>query len=123
MQRLFCRFQHDPAMPVHDGLGVAGGARRVDDPQRMFERHLTAVQRRRAVGQRGEIDPSIRQRMGHRHHDAPCDRWQPLADLLDHSAAVHRLAGVGIAVLRDQHLGFDLGKPVQNSHMAHIGRT
>ena len=38
---------HDAAVAVHDRLGHAGGAGRIDDPQRMVERHATAARSRR----------------------------------------------------------------------------
>ena len=104
-------FQQDAAVPVDDRLGQAGGAGRVQDPQRVLERHLLIAE----VGSRDRgwsrvADP------GHRPRDPAAAGPVQVGHVDDvcrlSGVALAELAGAGtstsrrsVAVRGDQHPG------------------
>jgi len=105
---------------VHDRLGVAGGARGIDDPERVLEGHRH--RRGRRAGEFGPVVPALGEAEEAGHHQPVLKAGQAARDALDLGAAVDRLAGQRVAVLRDQYLGFDLAEAVQHRRRPHVGR-
>ncbi|MCY1358530.1 hypothetical protein D9M69_450670 [compost metagenome] len=131
------RDDHGAAVAVHDGLGQAGGAAAVDDPQRVIEGQpqwletgggrvvargggaergaglggfQRAVHRGRVIGQVGVQD--------HVTH-----RGQGGAQFGHHAQAVEILHAVGHAVAGDQRHRFDLLEAVEHGVGPHVGRA
>ena len=123
MQRLLGPLQQHAPMPMHDRLGIARGPRGIDDPNRMRKRHRDEGGHLRRRLHHGPIGPAFGQIEQRRHHHPMRQRGQTRRDPLQHRAPVHPLARMDIAILRDQHLGFDLPETVQYRHMPHIRRT
>ena len=113
----------DPAVPVHDGLGLAGGARGEQHAQRVVERHGVVARLGRGVEQ---LRP--RERVGHGAravgdlHDVAHGR-QRRAQGGDLGGAVDRLVAVDVAADGEQHGGLDLGEAVDDAARAELGRA
>ena len=114
-------------MAVHDRLGHAGGARRVDHPQRVVERHLGEFQRtRRGHGFRPRhrlrklrnVDGFIK--IGNQQQ--LLDRRQVREDFAHDIAAVEVTAAIAVTVDRQHHARLDLAEAVDHRHMPHVGR-
>ena len=125
--------QQRSARAVHDALGHAGRARRVQDVQRGFERQALVGDRRGREG-RDEIVPADRvrdvgdtaRRTGHlaqvgRHHHA-LDGRQALDDRGELVEDRLRLAVVPVAIDGKEHLGLDLPEAVEHALHAEIRR-
>ena len=131
------RQRHDDgaAVAVHDGLGQAGGAAAVDDPQRVVEgqpqrlesAHFGVVSGHGgAEGGAGlgrlhglvHLGRVLRQ-VGVQHHVAHAG--QGGAQFGHHAQAVVVLAAVGDAVAGDQRHRFDLFEAVEHRVGAHVG--
>ena len=123
MQSLFAGLQKHPAMAVHDRLGIAGGARGIDHPERMIEGHLHERERRVLPDQVRPGHGPLRHRLGHRHAHLVLQRRQAGDDLGQCVRPVDGPAGMDISVLGDQQLRFDLPEPVEDGDLAHVGRA
>ena len=127
--------EHDAAVPVHDRLGQSGGSRRIQDPERVVERHLVELRPQPAAARGSGSAP----RLDHASHGVTgtgsASAAQPVADVVDRdhdwpgrasAAAIaatsgrrsNALAVVDVAVDRDQHLRRDLGEPVDHGASA-----
>ncbi|MNS76040.1 hypothetical protein D3C72_1095760 [compost metagenome] len=121
--------QQDAALSVHDGLGQAGGAARIDDPDRVVEGQPLGLEGCDfGVVARDGLLPFdvVRHRVrskGRLHEQQLLHARQLAAQLLQHGAAVQRLAAVVHAVDRDQQRGFDLAEAVGHGGRAHVGRA
>ncbi len=121
--------EDDAALAVHDGLGQAGGAARVDDPDRMVEGQRFGFEGRDlgvvARGGPGPVDVvrHLARGVGRGHEQQPPHARQLVAQFLQHGAAVERLAAVVHAVDRDQQGGLDLAEAVGHGGRAHVGRA
>ncbi len=121
--------QHHAAMAVDDGLGQAGGAAGVDDPQRVVEGQPFGLEGRRGrvVARRdlavvgGIGQPRLQIQVGHKDH--MLHAGQACAQLRQHGHAVDIAPGVVHAIDGDQRLGRDLAKAVQHRVGAHVGRA
>ena len=131
--------QQRAAGAVHDRLGHAGGARRVQHVDRMIERQLGERQRLRRVhevvgivdrsGQRRrerrrrfrEAERSRRGRRRHQHN--PLDARKARRDLPHFGGIVEPLAARAVAGRGDQHLGRDLAEAVEHAIDAEIRRA
>lgn len=120
-------FQQDAAVAVHDRLGQPGGARGVENVQRVVERHRR--ERQRLVGRRGQLGPAQRAVLRRRLRvevgdaDGVPQRRQGGPDRCDLGAPVHRLVAVAVAVHGDQHCRLDLLPPVGDAAGAELGRA
>ena len=123
------RHQHRTAVAVHDGLGQAGGAAGVDDPQRVVKRQPHGLESHRfSVISGGSASPACPSSYRNRsiqiaEQHRVLHAGQVLAQLGQHGAAVVVAAAVGHAVHTDQHLGLDLPKAVEHRVRAHVGRA
>jgi len=120
--------EDDAALPVHDALGQAGGARRIEYPQRMVEGDAGEFEvlrgHRQCVAPGDPITvilPSLRVQVGH-DHDMLQAR-QRIHQVADDGAAVEILAAVAVAVDREDHLRLDLAEAVDHALRAEVGRT
>ena len=124
------RHDHRAAVTVDDGLGQAGGAAGIHNPQRVVKRQPQGHKGgHRCVVPRG----GVRHRRGVGHgpravqvtqavvHDEVPHAGQCGAQLLHYGAAVQVAPGVAHAVHRNQDLGFDLSKAVEHRCRAHVG--
>ena len=117
------------AMAMHDGLGHAGGAGGIQDPQGMVERQLLEPDGlrpgRRMVQQRlprhGAFQRGVLVQVRQQH--GMFQRRQRLAQGAHHIHAVEVAAAVTVAIDRQQELGVDLAEAVQHAGMAHVGRA
>ncbi len=118
----------DAAMAMHDRLGHAGGAGRIDDPQRMVERHR--LDRQRHVV-RQHLLPGMGAHAGGRRRIA-ADLWNEHEigqrgeggdQVCHHRGAVVDLAAIAVAIDCYQHLGPDLAEAVDHRHLAHVRRA
>ena len=66
--------------------------------------------------------PGIGRIVEKRDQDGALERRQPSRDLRHLGADVESLAGIAVAIDRDEHLGCDLAKPVEHAGGAEIGR-
>ena len=120
--------EHDAAVAVHDRLGQAGGARGVDDPQRMVERHRLEGERRRGSA-RSSAQPiavgprALRGGAEARDPHGGAQPGQAGGDLPHHLDPVEDLAVVAVAVDRDEHLRLDLAEPVDHARRAEVRRA
>ncbi len=129
LQRMaFQGFQQGAAVAVHDRLRHAGGAGRIQDPQRMVERQLFEADslRRPSRPQQAVPQHRIRQRglriqVGQQHR--MLQRRQFGAHRLQHRQPVEVLAAVAVAVDRDQQFRIDLAEAVEHAGAAHVGRA
>ena len=119
-------------MSMHDGLGQAGRAAGVDNPQGMVERQPQRLEgpccrivARNRLGE-GHMDqcrvgPAQRAQMV--EHQQMTHRRQRRAQLRHHRQPVLVPTTVGHAVTGDQHRGFDLAEAVEHGVAPHVGRT
>jgi len=113
---------------MDDRLGHAGGAGRVDDPERMVERYRLDAQR---LVMRQHLRPVVAaDRAGYvdfaadgRNQHEVGQRGQGGDEIGDHRRAVVGLAAVAVAVDGNQHLGRNLPKAVDHGHLAHVRRA
>jgi hypothetical protein len=120
--------EQDPAVALDDRLGKAGGARGIEDPEGVVERHRLefgigsgtgafdlrprdAVREARGVGVRVEV----------RHEDGVLQRGHLALESRDHVHTVEVLAAVAVAVGGEQDLGLDLGEAVHHRPGAEVG--
>ena len=125
------------AMAVHDGLGHAGRAAGVHDPQRVVERQPQRLERvhsrivaggdlgqvhtrRRGVQRSAHLGGRLRQ-VGVQDH--VLQRGQRGAHLGHNREPVEIAAAVGHAIAGDQDLGLDLPETIEHGVGAHVGRT
>ncbi len=113
--RLLQVLEQDPALPLHDRLWQPRRARRVEDPQRVVERHLLERQLIRL----GQLPLATRQV---RHRDRVLQGRDRLAKLRDLLRAVEVLAVVAVPVDRQQHLRLDLLEAVDHRRRTELGR-
>ena len=117
-------------MAVDDALGQAGGARGVEDPQRVVEGdgfedqlRLSGCGALRTGDSLGPAD-TLRARRALRElvvdPDGVLDRRQRIAGLHALGAAVDALAAVAVAVDADEDLRLDLREPVQDALRAEV---
>jgi hypothetical protein len=111
-------FDGDAAVPVHDRLGQAGGARREQDVQRLVEGDAGELQRAgfgHEVGPgRGPVDRGgALVEVG--QPDDGAHAGQASADRLDLRSSVDRLGAVLVAVDGQQERGLDLLPPVDDA--------
>jgi hypothetical protein len=130
---IFSMFEHDAAMAVHDGLGQAGGAAGIDDPQRVVEGQPVGREAGRRVACSSASKPVRRVRggefafvggrvqVGQQHQVAHAG--QAGQHLAQHGAAVVRAAAVELAVDGDQHHRRDLAEAVEHRHRPHVGAS
>ena len=133
-QMLLEVLQQRAARAVHDAFRRAGGARRVQDVDRMVERQARILDRAGRV-RRKEVVPADgaanRRHAGDRparafeirHHDHPLHRWQLGNDLRNLVDDRQCLAVVPVAVDGHQHARLDLAEPVEHAAHAEIGRA
>ena len=127
-------FQHDPAVPVHDRLGQAGGARGVQHPQRVVERDVgvlrfagglvTGVRSAELVPVQDRDVPEAAGgavQGGGQHHGGQAG--QRGRDLPHHVVPAVLLAVVVVAGHRDQHGRLDLGEPVDHAGRPEVRRA
>ncbi len=117
--------------PVHQALGQAGGARRIQDVQRMVERQPREGQRRRRFGRAHVVAPrdAARQARGvhggvlarHQHH--ALDFRNARGDLADPRQAVDTRSCIAVRRRGQQHAGPDLPEPVEHAGHAEVGRA
>ena len=119
-------------MAVHDRLGQAGGAARIDDPERMVEGKPARRQRRRRRDQRIEVvrgasGRSEPLRVGTRVEVAPkhdVTQGRQVGQQLDkHRHPVVCNAAVRIAVAGEEQHGLDLAEAVEHGERPHVGRA
>jgi len=126
-QQVAQHHQHRAAVAVNDGLGQAGGAAGIDDPDRMVERHPLRFEGGSCsvVARGGLVEPGIGLHRAAQaaQADQVLHRRQPRAQLGDHFRAVVGLVGVAHAVAGDQHLGLDLAEAVEHRVRAHVRRA
>ena len=122
--------EHDPAVAVHDRLGQARGARGVDHPERMVERHLLELGLALAGGQvlpaREPPGAGGSHRAGRAdqvHHDHRGQARQGGHHVVDHLGPGELLASVPVAVAGDEHGRLDLREPVDDAAGAEVGRA
>ncbi len=126
MQYVFLEvLQQRAAGTVDDAFRRAGGARRVEDVERMIERQLLEFDVRRiaavvairdGVSNPGQVGV-LRQR---RNNDDFLDTGQRICDSGRDRKPVERLAGISIAVGAEEQTGLDLPKAIQHSMLAEI---
>ena len=124
---------HGAAMAVHDGLGQAGGAARIHNPQRVVKGqphrlkglHLGVIPRGDGRHLHAAAHIAVGQVQGAQVvvNDDVLHAGQSITQLLHHTHAVKVASAVAHAVHRDQHLGFDLFETVKHRVGAHVGRT
>ena len=122
--------EHDPAVAVHDRLGQARGARGVDHPERMVERHLLELGLALTGGQvlparepRGAGGSHRAGRADQVHHDHRGQARQGGHHIVDHLGPGELLASVPVAVPGDEHGRLDLREPVDDAAGAEVGRA
>ena len=123
------RHQHAAAVAVHDGLGQAGGAAGIDDPQRVVKRQPHRFKRCGFSIISGcsacpACATSYRNRsiqIAQQQH--MLQTGQPGTQLGQHAGAVVVAPAVAHAVHADEHLGFDLAEAVEHRVRAHVGRA
>ena len=121
------RHQNHAAVAVHDGLGQAGGAAGVDDPQRVVERQpqrLEGCDFGIVSGGSACVACAISYcfrsiQVVHQQH--VLYRGQGCAQLGQHVHAVDVAPAVGHAIGCNQHLGRNLAKAVEHGVRAHVG--
>lgn len=117
-------FEQDAALGLDDGLGQAGGAGGVQDPQRMVERDLFE-DRFGVVG--GQVRPVQGAFGGGGAEQGDVDDGAQGgkfgAEFGDGVAAVVLLAAVAVAADGEQDDGFDLLEAVQHAAGAEVGGT
>lgn len=115
-------FEQDAALGLDDGLGQAGGAGGVEDPERVLEGGL--LEDRLGVG-RGEGRPGecAFGRVGAQQRDVDdgAQGGQFAAEFGDGLGAVVFLAAVAVAVDGEQDDGFDLLEAVEDAAGAEVG--
>ena len=120
-------------MAVHDRFGQAGGATRIDHPQRMIKRQpkrleglslciILACSPREICLTSYCFNSVCGQPQVALHNQMP-HRGQGRTQLDQHRATVQFAPAVGDAVAGDQHLGFDLLEAVQHRVAAHVRRA
>ena len=121
--------EQDTAMAMHDRLRHAGGAARVDDPQRLVEGQplrLEAVLRFRVghhrLAQVGVVRGVSLAETGAVEHNCREVGKRP-AQGLDNFRAVDAAPGVENAVRRDQDLRVNLFEAVDDRRRAHVRRA
>ena len=128
-QQLLQVLEQGAAGAVHDRLGHAGRARRIQNVDRVVERQLSERDRRGIVHHKVVVQHRAAERAGHRrrleerHHDHALQARQAGHDLGELGAHVDRLAVITVAVDRDQHLGLDLAEAVDHPLDAEVGRA
>ena len=116
-------------MVVHQGLGHAGGAAGIHNPQGVVKRQPQGFKGGHGVVVAGHGAGPIggtRQGVGGVQHAAQngvAHAGQGIAQLRQHADARMVFAAIGDAVATDQHGGGDLGKAVEHGVGAHVGRT
>ena len=129
MQRVLLQLlQQGAAGAMHDALGHAGRAGRVEDEGRVIERQLLERERRRAIAEVGEhhgvvdrVERGLLVHVGH-EHDA-LDARDLFLDRAHGRHAIERLARVAIAVGGEQHLRRDLTEAIEHAARAEVRRT
>jgi hypothetical protein len=117
-----------PARAVHDALGRAGGARRVEDVERVVEGQTLPgdgvgrvagehVAEPDSVGDGRRVLPGV----GHDHE--ALDARQLLTDLTDARQRVEEATAVAVAIRDEQHLRPDLAEAVQDALYPEVGRA
>ena len=114
-------------MVVHQGLGHAGGAAGIHNPQRVVKRqpqgfkggHGGVIARHDARPIGGAWQAVVGAQ--HAAQDGVAHAGQGVAQLRDHADARMVFAAIGDAIATDQHGGGDLGKPVEHGVGAHVG--
>ena len=117
-------------MPVHDRLREARRPRRVEDPERVVERHLRERQLL-VSGPCEELVPAERVpepadlRLGREvaEHDGVLERRHRLLEGAHDAEPVVIAAAVPVAVDGEEHTGLDLGEPVDDAPGAEIRRA
>ena len=108
--------EQDPALALHDRLGQARRAGRVEHPERVVERHLLELE---VIGPLEAVLPAGAVEVAEPH--------DPAADLgrdpLDRLAAVEVAPVVAVAVHGEQHLRLDLREAVDHRAGAEVGRA
>ena len=118
-QRLLV-LEDDPAVPVHDALRQPGGARGVQHPERVVERHRLVGQLAAGAGELLPRDTTF-DRLA--DDDRGAQRRELLAQRRDRGTDVETLAAVDVPVDGEQHGGLDLGEPVVHGAGAEIRRA
>ena len=125
-------FQQDPAVPVHDRLGQAGGAGGEQDPQRVVERHLLEPEtggrdRRMVEGGRPAHRPRDRRLQPSRLQvgqvDDVLEAVQGVDDLAQLGGAREVGTRVPVAVRAEQDLRGQLAEPVDHPAPAEVRRA
>ena len=127
-QQLLQMLEQGAAGAVHDRLGHAGGAGRVQNVDRVIERQLgerdrPGVRHHEVVVEDRIERPRRGRRLEERRHDHPLQAGQAGRDLGELGAHVDRLAVIAVAVDGDQDLGLDLAEPVEHALDAEVGRA
>ena len=124
--------EHHPAVAVDDRLRQAGGAARIDDPERVVERQpgrrerrvvgdqrVEVVRRARRPGERADVGLGVEVAQQHRVAHAR----QLVDQAAQHRQAVGGDAAVDVAVDADHDLGLDLAEAVEDRQRPHVGRA
>ena len=118
--------EQDAAVPVDDRLRQPGRARRVEDEERVIERHRLEAQVALVRGQlvpghrvvdAGRIGPEVGE------DDGRGEARERRADGGHLGAAVHLALPVSVAVDREEHLRLDLAESVDDGSHAELGRA
>jgi hypothetical protein len=117
--------ERDAAVAVHDRLRQAGRAGRVEDVERMVERHGVGDE---GACVRGELGPRRRPldggvRVEVRDDDGVRQRRQRVPDRAGLVAAIDCRGPVSVPVDREQDLRLDLAEPIHDRTDAELGRA
>ena len=123
--------QQRAARAVDDALGHAGGARGIQDVERMIEGQGGEIDAVHAGERRDEVPPAhclgyriVQRGFGHvGNDDDSLDRMQLARHLTQLAQHVDRLAVVEVAIDADQHFGRHLPKAIQRTLHAEIRET
>ncbi len=110
--------EQDPAVALDDRLRQAGRAARVQDPERVVERHRHELERR-VVRPEEAVLPAAGVEVAE-PHERPADLRM---DLLHHLRAVEVTPAVAVAVDREQHRRLDLREAVDHRARAEVRRA
>jgi hypothetical protein len=128
---MFLQVLHERAAgAVHDALGHARRAGRIEDVQRMVERQALERDRDLRLGAQpvrpedGVRQPrNVRPLLNHRHDDDVADGWQRGRDGLETRADVVCLAAVPVAIDGNEDRRLDLAETIEHALHAEVRRA